>query len=60
MAYFRQYTPKPITDIFAFDTDINRRGFRRTVPMKVLILGLGCIGTACLSFPLLTTFSLFY
>ncbi|KAJ9144632.1 NAD dependent epimerase/dehydratase [Pleurostoma richardsiae] len=46
MAYSAQYRPKPITDIFTKDTDINRRTCRRTVPMKVLILGLGRTGTA--------------
>ncbi|CZR69238.1 uncharacterized protein PAC_19138 [Phialocephala subalpina] len=46
MAYSTKYTPRPITDIFTSDTDINRRECRRTVPMKVLILGLGRTGTA--------------
>ncbi|TEY66770.1 hypothetical protein BOTCAL_0132g00030 [Botryotinia calthae] len=46
MANSRLYTPKPMTDIFTADTDINRRNCRRTVPMKVLILGLGRTGTA--------------
>ncbi|KAG4435468.1 hypothetical protein IFR05_009040 [Cadophora sp. M221] len=46
MAFSAQYTPRPITDIFTSDTDINRRECRRTVPMKVLILGLGRTGTA--------------
>ena len=41
------YTPKPITDIFTADTDIDRRQCHRTVPMKVLALGLGRTGTAC-------------
>lgn len=41
------YTPKPITDIFTADTDIDRRKCVRTVPMKVLALGLGRTGTAC-------------
>ncbi|KAK9780356.1 putative P-loop containing nucleoside triphosphate hydrolase protein [Seiridium cardinale] len=40
------YTRKPITDIFTSDTDIDRRQCVRTVPMKVLILGLGRTGTA--------------
>ncbi|KAH8657969.1 putative NAD dependent epimerase/dehydratase [Xylariales sp. PMI_506] len=40
------YTPKPFTDIFTSDTDIDRRQCVRTVPMKVLILGLGRTGTA--------------
>lgn len=47
MAYSAKYTPKPITDIFTSDTDINRRQCRRTVPTKVLLLGLGRTGTAC-------------
>lgn len=42
------YTPKPITDIFTADTDIDRRKCHRTVPMKVLALGLGRTGTASL------------
>ena len=41
MAYSCKYKPRPITDIFTADTDINRRACKRTVPMKVLILGLG-------------------
>lgn len=41
------YTPKPITDIFTADTDIDRRKCQRTVPMRVLALGLGRTGTAC-------------
>lgn len=41
------YTPKPITDIFTADTDIDRRKCVRTVPMRVLALGLGRTGTAC-------------
>lgn len=51
MANSSLYTPKPITDIFTADTDINRRNCRRIVPMKVLILGLGRTGTACM-FPI--------
>ncbi|PVH68811.1 hypothetical protein DL98DRAFT_204760 [Cadophora sp. DSE1049] len=46
MAFSAKYTPRPITDIFTSDTDINRRECRRIVPMKVLILGLGRTGTA--------------
>ncbi|KAM0332584.1 hypothetical protein ACHAQA_002868 [Verticillium albo-atrum] len=46
MAYSAQYQPKPATDIFTNDTDINRRTCSRTVPMKVLLLGLGRTGTA--------------
>jgi hypothetical protein len=41
------YTPRPITDIFTNDTDIDRRQCKRTVPMRVLALGLGRTGTAC-------------
>lgn len=49
MAYANlPYTPKPITDIFTADTDINRRECKRVVPMKVLALGLGRTGTASL------------
>ena len=51
MAFSANYTPKPITDVFTSDTDINRRECRRTVPMKVLLLGLGRTGTACTSNP---------
>lgn len=50
MAYSAKYTPKPITDIFNNDTDVNRRNCTRQVPMKVLILGLGRTGTACQSY----------
>lgn len=50
MAFSAQYTPKPITDIFTpKDTCVNRRELKRTVPMKVLILGLGRTGTSCKS-----------
>lgn len=45
---FQSYTPKPVTDIFTHDTDINRRECRRVVPMRVLALGLGRTGTASL------------
>jgi hypothetical protein len=48
----RPYTRKPITDIFTHDTDINRRELGRVVPMKVLALGLGRTGTACMSISL--------
>ena len=49
MAYANMpYTPKPITDIFTADTDIDRRKCHRVVPMKVLALGLGRTGTASL------------
>jgi len=48
MAYANMpYTPKPITDIFTADTDIDRRKCVRTVPMRALALGLGRTGTAC-------------
>ncbi|RYP67874.1 hypothetical protein DL771_006982 [Monosporascus sp. 5C6A] len=46
MAYVDRYTSQPFTDIFTSDTDIDRRKCKRTVPMKVLILGLGRTGTA--------------
>jgi hypothetical protein len=52
---FQPYTPKPITDIFTNDTDINRRECRRVVPMRVLALGVGRTGTACKSQPPLAT-----
>jgi len=42
------YTPKPVTDIFTADTDIDRKRCHRTVPMRVLALGLGRTGTASL------------
>lgn len=47
MAYSSKYTPRPLTDVFTNDTDVNRRECTRQVPMKVLILGLGRTGTAC-------------
>jgi hypothetical protein len=47
MAYSAKYKPRPFTDVFTSDTDINRRTCSRKVPMKVLILGLGRTGTAC-------------
>ncbi|KAJ5407128.1 hypothetical protein N7465_008412 [Penicillium sp. CMV-2018d] len=40
--------PQPMTDIFTDDTNIDRRKCRRTVPMKVLALGVGRTGTASL------------
>ncbi|CRK38044.1 hypothetical protein BN1708_007640 [Verticillium longisporum] len=46
MAYAARYRPKPVTDIFTNDTDIDRRTCSRKVPMKVLLLGLGRTGTA--------------
>lgn len=39
--------PQPWTDIFTEDTCIDRRQCHRTVPMKVLALGVGRTGTAC-------------
>ena len=43
------YTPKPATDLFTtYETSINRRECRRTVPMRLLALGLGRTGTASL------------
>lgn len=45
----RPYTPKPLTDIFTNDTDIDRRKCHRVVPMRVLALGLGRTGTVCKS-----------
>ncbi|KAI5462831.1 P-loop containing nucleoside triphosphate hydrolase protein [Mariannaea sp. PMI_226] len=46
MTHSASYRPRPRTDIFTSDTDINRRNCTRKVPMKVLILGLGRTGTA--------------
>lgn len=43
--------PQPITDIFTSDTCIDRRKCHRTVPMKVLALGVGRTGTACMFCP---------
>ncbi|KAJ5965798.1 hypothetical protein N7481_012512 [Penicillium waksmanii] len=40
--------PQPLTDIFTNDTNIVRRKCHRTVPMKVLALGVGRTGTASL------------
>ncbi|EFY94666.1 hypothetical protein X797_010298 [Metarhizium robertsii] len=48
MHHSSKYKPKPFTDIFTPDTDINRSKCVRTVPMKVLILGLDRTGTASL------------
>ena len=48
MAHSSTYSRRPRTDIFTHDTDINRRTCSRKVPMKVLILGLGRTGTACM------------
>ncbi|KAF7717513.1 P-loop containing nucleoside triphosphate hydrolase [Penicillium ucsense] len=41
-------SPQPATDIFTSDTCIDRRKCHRTVPMKVLALGVGRTGTASL------------
>lgn len=41
--------PQPMTDIFTQDTSIDRRQCGRKVPMKVLALGVGRTGTACMS-----------
>ncbi|KAJ9199299.1 hypothetical protein DTO166G4_9112 [Paecilomyces variotii] len=41
-------SPQPWTDIFTDDTCIDRRKCHRTVPMKVLGLGVGRTGTASL------------
>ncbi|OJD33771.1 nad dependent epimerase [Diplodia corticola] len=48
MAYASKYTRKPRTDVFTHDTDIDRRNCKRTVPMRVICLGLGRTGTASL------------
>lgn len=45
--YADTYSRKPITDIFTKDTDMDKRGRKRTVPMKVLLLAVGRTGTAC-------------
>lgn len=42
-----QYSKKPVTDVFTNDTDMDKRGMTRTVPMKVLLLAVGRTGTAC-------------
>lgn len=44
--YADTYSRKPITDIFTKDTDMDKRGRKRTVPMKVLLLAVGRTGTA--------------
>lgn len=49
--YADTYSRKPITDIFTKDTDVDKRGRKRTVPMKVLLLAVGRTGTACKSIP---------
>ena len=38
---------QPWTDVFTQDTCIDRQKCGRTVPMKVLALGVGRTGTAC-------------
>lgn len=43
-----QYSKKPVTDVFTNDTDMDKRGMTRTVPMKVLLLAVGRTGTACM------------
>ncbi|PGH09220.1 hypothetical protein AJ79_05749 [Helicocarpus griseus UAMH5409] len=48
MAHADSLAPQPITDIFTDDTCIDRRKCHRTVPMKVLALGVGRTGTASL------------
>ena len=49
MSLAQLYTPKPKTDIFTpYQTDIDRRKCGRTVPMRVLVLGLGRTGTTSL------------
>lgn len=45
--YADTYSRKPITDVFTNDTDVDKRGQTRTVPMKVLLLAVGRTGTAC-------------
>jgi hypothetical protein len=47
LALSKNLAPQPITDIFTNDTNIVRRKCHRTVPMKVLALGVGRTGTAC-------------
>lgn len=49
--YADTYSRKPITDIFTKDTDMDKRGRKRTVPMKVLLLAVGRTGTACKTIP---------
>lgn len=49
--YADTYSRKPITDIFTKDTDVDKRGRKRTVPMKVLLLAVGRTGTACKPIP---------
>lgn len=47
--YADTYSRKPVTDVFTKDTDMDKRGMVRTVPMKVLLLAVGRTGTACMS-----------
>lgn len=48
LTYSDNLAPQPATDIFTGDTCIDRRKCHRTVPMKVLALGVGRTGTASL------------
>ncbi|KAL1967475.1 hypothetical protein VTN77DRAFT_3260 [Rasamsonia byssochlamydoides] len=48
LAHADNLPPQPWTDIFTDDTCIDRRKCHRTVPMKVLALGVGRTGTASL------------
>lgn len=48
LTYSDNLAPKPMTDVFTGDTCIDRRKCGRTVPMKVLALGVGRTGTASL------------
>lgn len=48
LTYSDNLAPQPITDVFTSDTCIDRRKCHRTVPMKVLALGVGRTGTASL------------
>ena len=55
MASGLPYSSKPATDIFTpHQTDVDRRKCTRTVPMRVLALGLGRTGTASLRIALRT------
>lgn len=51
LTYSDNLAPQPSTDVFTSDTNIDRRKCHRTVPMKVLALGVGRTGTACMSIP---------
>ena len=48
LTYSDNLPPQPMTDVFTSDTCIDRRQCHRTVPMKVLALGVGRTGTASL------------